>query len=98
LKSAAIPVPALERRLGKLLHRGTSVAAAVIILGLIVAVEFDVYGLRIATAGIAIFILLPVARVASMAIFFWWARDYRFAAIAALVMAIIACGFVLGAN
>jgi uncharacterized membrane protein len=95
LKYAALPAPVLERRLGKLLYRGTYVAVAVIILGLAVAVGFDVYGLRIATAGIAILILLPVARVAAMAIFFWRARDYRFAAIAALVMAIMGCGFVL---
>lgn len=98
MKTTAIPALALEQGLGKLLHRGTYAASAVIILGLAVAVRFDVYGLRIATAGIAIFIFLPVARVAAMAIFFWRARDYRFAAIAALVMAIIGCGFVLGAN
>jgi uncharacterized membrane protein len=98
LKSAVIPAPVLEQHLGKLLHRGTYAASTVIILGLALAAEFNVYGLRIATAGIAIFILLPVARVAAMTIFFWRARDYRFAAIAALVMAIIGCGFVLGAN
>jgi uncharacterized membrane protein len=55
-------------------------------------------GLPIAAAGIALFILLPVARVATMLFFFWRARDYRLAAVAALVMAIVLLSYLLGAR
>ena len=50
----------------------------------------------IATAGIVLFILLPVLRVAAMLIFFLRARDYRYGAIAALVLLIISFSFFVG--
>ena len=48
------------------------------------------------TIGIALFLLLPVLRVVLMLIVFLRERDYRFSAIAALVLRILLVGFVLG--
>jgi len=46
--------------------------------------------------GVALLILLPVARVALMLIQFAQARDTAYVAISALVLAIIATGFLAG--
>jgi uncharacterized membrane protein len=51
---------------------------------------------RIATVGIALFILLPILRVLLMLLVFLRERDFRFACIAGLVLAIIFLGIVLG--
>ena len=88
----------LEQQLGRLLHYGTLAAAAVVAAGLAIAFASDALGLPIATAGIALFILLPVLRVAAMLIFFLRARDYRYGAIAALVLFIILISFFIGAR
>ncbi|MDA8252918.1 MAG: DUF1634 domain-containing protein [Rhodospirillales bacterium] len=96
--------PGLERLLAKLLHRGTWVASCVIALGLVLTlvnwpgVPLAMTGTRIVTAGIALFILLPVLRVLLMLIVFLRERDYRFGAIAMLVLAIICLGAVLGTH
>ncbi len=86
----------LEQLLGKLLHYGTLVASAVIALGIVIAPVAGAAGMRAGTAGIVIFILLPVLRVGAMLVFFLRARDYRFGAIAALVLLIIFASFLLG--
>lgn len=52
----------------------------------------------IATSGIALFILLPVLRVGAMLMFFLRARDYRYGAIAGLVLFIIVVSFFIGAR
>jgi uncharacterized membrane protein len=54
-------------------------------------------GTHIVTAGIALFILLPVMRLILMLGIFLRQRDYRFSLIAALVLAIIAAGLLVGA-
>lgn len=87
-REPALPA-SLEQVLGRLLHVGTYVASAVIALGLVL-------GMRIATVGIVLFIVLPVIRLAVMLMFFWRARDFRFAAIAALVLLIIGFSFLAG--
>jgi uncharacterized membrane protein len=51
---------------------------------------------RIVTAGIALLIVLPVLRVFLMLVVFVRERDFRFSAIAMLVLAIILLGSVLG--
>ena len=100
------PGPAqLERLLAGMLHWGTWLASGVIGLGLALAL-FDsrfnsaklaiLRDMRIATIGIAIFILLPVLRVIVMLIVYLRDRDYRFSAIALLVLTIILLGFVAG--
>jgi uncharacterized membrane protein len=88
--------PRLERALGALLHYGTLLASAVIALGLVLALSVGATGLRVATAGLVLFILLPVVRVAAMLLFFLRTREYKFGAIAALVMSIILLSFFLG--
>ena len=51
---------------------------------------------RIVTDGIALIIVLPVLRVLLMLIAFVRARDFRFSAVAMLVLAIILLGSALG--
>jgi len=53
-------------------------------------------GTRIISAGILLLIVLPVLRVLLMLIVFVRERDFRFGAIAMLVLAIILLGSVLG--
>ena len=94
--------PGLEHLLARVLHRGTWLAWSVIALGLALpmvgwsqASSAMIYT-RIITAGIALLIALPVLRVVLMVIVFFRARDFRFSAIAMLVLAIILLGSVLG--
>jgi uncharacterized membrane protein len=82
--------PQLERVLAAVLQYGTWLATAVIAAGLAMTRT------RIATAGIALLILLPVLRVALMLIVFVRQRDYRLGAVAALVLLLIGLGFTLG--
>jgi uncharacterized membrane protein len=82
---------ALERRLARLYRAGTYAATAVIAVGIALgdsAVEL---------AGIALMIALPIARVALLCASFVRARDRTFALLAALVLAIVAAGAVIGA-
>ena len=91
-----LPAP-LEKLLGTMLSAGTCIASLVIGLGLVVAVPSAAAGTHIAAIGIAIFIALPVARVAAMLLFFLRSRDYRFSGIAALVLGIIFFSYLAGA-
>ncbi len=95
----------LEWLLAGTLHYGTWLASAVIGLGLALALlesrlnapELTIRrDMRIATIGIALFILLPVVRVIVMFIVYLRQRDYRLSAIALLVLTIILLGFALG--
>jgi uncharacterized membrane protein len=86
----------LENLLGRLLHYGTLAASGIIGLGLALSVASGPLGIGVATAGIALFILLPALRVAVMLIFFLRARDYRYGALAALVLIIISISFFVG--
>jgi uncharacterized membrane protein len=88
----------LESLLGRLLHYGTLAASGFIALGLALSVASRPLGLGIAAAGIALFILLPALRVAVMLGFFLRAGDYRYSAIAALVLLIISFSFFIGAR
>ncbi|CAE6810681.1 hypothetical protein R75483_05783 [Paraburkholderia domus] len=54
-------------------------------------------GMHIVTVGIALFILLPIMRLILMLGMFLHQRDYRFSAITALVLMIVAVGLVVGA-
>jgi uncharacterized membrane protein len=90
--------PRLEGLLAGVLHYGTWFASAVIAGGLALALMASRDGMRIVTAGIALFILLPVLRVFVMLMVFLRERDYRFSAIAGLVLLIIFLGFALSAR
>lgn len=96
--------PKLERLLAGVLQYGTWLASAVIGMGLVLA-SLGARGathavgstsLRIISAGVLMFILLPVIRVLLMFFVFWRERDYRFSAIAALVFVILVLGFIVG--
>lgn len=96
----------LEHWLASLLHYGTWIATGIIAIGLALAlagmrVQTGAHpasaGMSIVTAGIALFILLPIMRLILMLGVFLHQRDYRFSAIAALVLAIVAAGLLVGA-
>jgi uncharacterized membrane protein len=98
-------VPRLERLLAKQLHYGTWLASAVTAFGIILAlVDWQpgphgpaaLSGMSTVTAGVALFILLPVLRLVLMFIVFQHERDYLFSMITALVLLIIGLGLVLG--
>jgi len=96
LKAETAPSGQLEGLLGRLLHYGTLAASSIIALGLALNLASGRLGLGIAAAGIALFILLPALRVAVMLGFFLRAGDYRYGAIAALVLLIISFSFFIG--
>lgn len=94
----------LEELLAALLRYGSWSASAIIGLGFALAlIGFHsparnpaLVSHRIATMGIALFILLPMLRVLLMLVVFLRERDFRFACIAASVLAIILLGVVIG--
>ncbi len=96
MKAAAALPDSLETLLGRLLQYGTLAASGLIGVGLALSVAWGTLGMGIATAGIALLILLPALRVATMLIFFLRAGDYRYGAIAALVLLIISISFYVG--
>ena len=105
MNSAVSKAPQLEWLLAGALHYGSWLASIVIGLGFALALIDSWIGthnlailsnMRIATIGIALFILLPTFRVLLMLIVFLRERDYRFSVIAALVLTIILLGFALG--
>jgi len=87
-----------------LLWYGTLVASAVIGVGILLAAAagldpalgISATGYALVKIGVVIFILLPVLRVALMMVLFLQARDYVYTAIAALVLAIIGMGVLIG--
>jgi hypothetical protein len=99
--NSATPRPArLEWLLAEVLQYGSRLAAAIIAFGLGLALIDSrapklaiLRDMRIATIGIALFILLPVTRLTLMLIFYVRQRDYRLGAVALLVLTIILLGF-----
>ena len=79
-----------EQVIAGLLWYGTWLASAVIAFGMVLG-SYD-----IVKAGVALFICLPIARVALMLVIFLRERDYTYVAISALVLAIIGAGVVAG--
>jgi uncharacterized membrane protein len=96
----------LEEMLAALLRFGSWLASAAIGLGYALAlmrshspswnlaVPPDI---RIVSVGIGLFILLPILRVLLMFLIFIRDRDFRFAFISGVVLAIILFGIFLGA-
>jgi nicotinamide riboside transporter PnuC len=101
-------VAELERWLAGLLHYGTWVAASTVAAGLAMALPgpwarswpfaTGAVAAHVMTAGIALFILLPIMRLILMLGAFVHQRDYRFGAIAALVLVIVVAGSMIGAT
>ncbi|MHC8946099.1 uncharacterized protein DUF1634 [Advenella incenata] len=87
-----------------LLWYGTLIASAVITIGIILGAAAQMgdtsglaqTGYALIKLGVVIFVLLPIIRVALMLVMFAHARDYIYTAIAALVLAIIGIGVLLG--
>ena len=96
--------PLLESLLAKVLQYGTWLASAMIGVGMMLALDTHAVthsagvlsSMRIVSAGIVLFILLPAIRVFLMLLVFVKERDYRFSVIAGLVLLILALGFVVG--
>jgi hypothetical protein len=95
----------LESLLAFTLHYGTWLASAAISLGLGLALidsrfsapkQAILRDTRLATIGLALFILLPVVRVIVMLIVYVLQRDYRLSIISLLVLTIILLGFAVG--
>jgi hypothetical protein len=101
----------LEHWLANLLHYGTWLASLTIAAGLALTLTLPApatatgaaashptpIGMSVMTAGIALFVLLPIMRLILMLGVFLRRRDYWFGAIAALVLAIVAVGLIVGA-
>lgn len=90
-----------EQIIAALLWYGTWCACALIAGGMILGISADSFGLglngyQLVKAGVALFILLPVARVVLMLVIFLRERDYAYTLISALVLSIIAAGVVIG--
>jgi uncharacterized membrane protein len=79
-----------EKRVAVALEWGTWTACAAILVGLVWPA-----GHLLVTGGIALFIALPILRVAWMLVEFVRVRDLRMGAVAALVLAILALAIVL---
>jgi uncharacterized membrane protein len=90
----------IESLLAGALNVGTWLASIVIAAGLVLSLFYQrtpfPTGAQILTAGIALFILLPILRVILMLIFFAKERDYKFTAAAAVVLLTIFAGFAIG--
>ena len=90
----------IESLLAGALNVGTWLASIVIAAGLVLSLFYQrtpfPTGAQILTAGIALFILLPILRVILMLIFFAKQRDYKFTAAAALVFLTIFAGLAIG--
>jgi uncharacterized membrane protein len=87
-----------ETLLAGLLRYGTWLASGVTVLGLSVAMAEGSprAGAHVVSAGVALFISLPVLRVLVMLAVFVWDRDHRLAAITMIVLVTILAGFVIG--
>jgi Protein of unknown function (DUF1634) len=89
-----------ELLLARLLSVGTCVASAVIGMGLALSWFSERAALPIApqlvTAGIGLFILLPILRVLVMFTIYLKDRDYQFAVASAVVFSIIFLSGVIG--
>ena len=92
-----------ERAIATLLCHGTGMATFIIGVGATIqwlrpsakATLLGLSGLDLMKAGIALFILLPVFRVCLMFVLFLRERDNTYAAISALVLAIIGAAFLV---
>jgi hypothetical protein len=92
-----LPHDRLERRLARTLGLGTWIGSAVVAAGFLASLRLPIGG-AIELAGVAIFIALPVLRLALMLAAFARRREWIFAATAALVLLIIAISAVSSAK
>lgn len=81
----------LERSLARLLEIGTWIASALVAIGLF-------FRPSVMTAGIALFISLPILRIVVMLGTYVTRRDRWGIAVATVVLSIVALGIALGAT
>jgi uncharacterized membrane protein len=87
-----------EQIIAGLLWYGTWLASALLVAGVLLTAVLPsrawhtLTGYDVVKTGVAVFILLPVVRVALMLTIFLRQRDYTHSLIAALVLTIIAAG------
>jgi uncharacterized membrane protein len=90
----------IESLLAGVLNVGTWLASVVIAVGLVLSLFYQrkpfPNGAYAVTAGIGLFILLPILRVILMLTIFLKERDCKFAAAAAVVLLFIFAGFAIG--
>lgn len=90
----------IESLLAGVLNVGTWLASVVIAAGLVLSLFHErtpfPNGAQVVTAGIGLFILLPILRVILMLTIFVKERDYKLAAAAVVVLLIIFAGFAIG--
>ena len=90
----------IESLLARALNVGTWLASIVIAAGLVLSLLHQrtpfPTAAQILTAGIGLFILLPILRVILMLIFFAKKREYKFAAAAVVVLLTIFAGLIIG--
>jgi uncharacterized membrane protein len=105
MNTPRLSMPQLDRWLAALLQYGTWIACAVIGAGLLLTAAAGAgmwqakqapWGTSLITAGVGLFVLLPIARVTLMLVIFARQRNRRYVAIAATVLTIIAAGCLLG--
>lgn len=92
-----------DRLIAGLLWHGTWIASAIIAAGMAMMAfaqldhgpSFLQEGFGLVKAGVVVFILLPVARVALLSCMFLRDRDYLFAGLSAFVLAVIGVGVLL---
>ena len=100
MSSKKIKPSRIESLLARLLNVGTWVASIVIAGGLALSLLNQPTPLPLATqlitAGIVLFILLPILRVILMFTIYLRDRDYQFAVVAAVVLLIIFAGCAIG--
>ena len=100
MSSTKIKPAPLESLLARLLNVGTCAASVVIGVGLVLSLFKEQAALgtaaQLLTAGIGLFILLPILRVILMFTIYLKNRDYRFAVAAAVVLLIIFAGCAIG--
>ena len=88
----------IEAVLARALAVGTWLISAVIAAGLLLSF-FPArmpYAWQVVMIGIGLFVLLPITRVILMLALFAGIREYKFAAVAGLVLAIILASLVIG--
>jgi uncharacterized membrane protein len=90
----------IESLLAGVLNAGTCLASIVIAAGLLLSLFHQrtpiLTGAQIVTAGIGLFVLLPILRVIMMLTIFLKQRDYQFAGAAAVVLLTMSAGIAIG--
>jgi len=95
MSETATKGPRLEPLLAGLLRYGTWLASGVTGSGLVMSL-IGLSGTHMAAAGVALFISLPVVRVALMLAVFIRMRDYGLVAVTAVVLTTIIAGLAIG--